>query len=189
MSPQGFAGYLLPGGRIICFPIVHRRSSGPPCVVRPADRSSSRTPTQGRSYVRLEMMLGSPAIVFKGLLARLEDAISVPLMVLTGLLSILLSFSFNVPAGAQSRPPNVIDTGYAKYRGNLTYSNTVAYLGVPYAEPPVGQRRFRAPLSLNSSRVAAETGGKVVDASEYPDFCVQGGLRGMSYSSDDPTTL
>ena len=68
----------------------------------------------------------------------------------------------------------VVDTGYAKYLGNHSYPNTVAYLGLPYAEPPVGDRRFRAPLPLNTERIKAETKGAVVDATEYPDFCIQG---------------
>ena len=37
---------------------------------------------------------------------------------------------------------DIIDTGYAQYLGNRTFSNAVAYLGIPYAEPPLGERRF-----------------------------------------------
>ncbi|KAF7290034.1 Aldolase-II domain-containing protein [Mycena chlorophos] len=69
---------------------------------------------------------------------------------------------------------NVVDLGYASYAGNLSFPNTVAYLGLPYAEPPLGNLRFRAPVVLNTARVAKETGGKVVDASQYPNFCIQG---------------
>lgn len=69
---------------------------------------------------------------------------------------------------------DIVDLGYAKYMGNRSYSNAVAYLGVPYAEPPLGELRFRAPLPLNTTRVRAQTGGKLVNASAYPDFCVQG---------------
>lgn len=77
-------------------------------------------------------------------------------------------------ASDSTTAPNVVDLGYAKYRGNLTYPDTVAYLGVPYAEPPVGERRWRKPLALNTARIAHESGGKVVDLTEYPDFCIQG---------------
>lgn len=69
---------------------------------------------------------------------------------------------------------NVVDLGYAKYAGNFTAPHAVAYLGVPYAEPPLGDRRFRAPLSLDTNRVRRESGGKTFDARSYPDFCVQG---------------
>ncbi|KAJ3550538.1 hypothetical protein NM688_g5059 [Phlebia brevispora] len=72
---------------------------------------------------------------------------------------------------------NVVDLGYAKYRGNVSYPNTVAYLGIPYAEPPLGDLRFRAPVPLNTHRVALESNGEVVDADVYPDFCVQGTTR------------
>ncbi|KAJ3715265.1 alpha/beta-hydrolase [Lentinula guzmanii] len=69
---------------------------------------------------------------------------------------------------------DTIDVGYAKYRGNRSFENTVAYLGIPYAEPPLGDRRFRAPLPLNTTRVSQETAGQIVDAKQYPEFCVQG---------------
>ncbi|KAK0432750.1 alpha/beta-hydrolase [Desarmillaria tabescens] len=68
----------------------------------------------------------------------------------------------------------IVDTGYAKYRGNLSYPDTVAYLGIPYAEPPLGDRRFRAPIPLNTARIALEANGAIFDAASYPDFCVQG---------------
>lgn len=69
---------------------------------------------------------------------------------------------------------HVVDLGYAKYRGNLTFPNTVSYLGLPYAEPPLGDRRFRAPLPLNTARVSAQANGRVIDATSYPNFCIQG---------------
>ncbi|THU78749.1 alpha/beta-hydrolase [Dendrothele bispora CBS 962.96] len=68
---------------------------------------------------------------------------------------------------------NVVDLGYVQYRGNLTYLDTVAYLGLPYAEAPVGERRYRAPLALNVTRISEEAGGEVVNATEYPEFCIQ----------------
>ncbi|EIW53482.1 alpha/beta-hydrolase [Trametes versicolor FP-101664 SS1] len=75
---------------------------------------------------------------------------------------------------ATSSLPNVVDLGYVKYQGNLSFPNTVAYLGVPYAEPPVGERRFRAPLPLDTARIAREAKGKIVTVNTNPDFCVQG---------------
>jgi carboxylesterase type B len=83
----------------------------------------------------------------------------------------LFALSSTVSAGTEA---NIVDTGYAKYLGNRSYPNTVAYLGIPYAEPPVGDRRFRAPLPLNTTRVASESKGAVINAIQYPDFCIQG---------------
>lgn len=71
-----------------------------------------------------------------------------------------------------------VDVGYVKYLGNQSYPNTVAYLGIPYAEPPIGDRRFRAPLPLNTTRVNQQAHGQVVNATVYPDFCIQGATGG-----------
>ena len=67
----------------------------------------------------------------------------------------------------------IVDLGYAKYRGNNTNEKTVSYLGIPYAQPPVGDLRFRAPVPLDTTTV-----GDIVDATEYPDFCIQGTTGG-----------
>ena len=75
-----------------------------------------------------------------------------------------------------SNIPAVVDLDYAKYKGNITFPRAVAYLGIPYAEPPLGNLRYRAPLSLNESRIREETHGSVVDARSYPLPCVQGAL-------------
>ncbi|EGO28102.1 hypothetical protein SERLADRAFT_384139, partial [Serpula lacrymans var. lacrymans S7.9] len=56
-----------------------------------------------------------------------------------------LVFSSDVLA---SSAPNIVDVGYARYLGNKSYPNTVAYLGIPYAEPPLAELRWRAPLPL-----------------------------------------
>ncbi|RDX42859.1 alpha/beta-hydrolase [Lentinus brumalis] len=81
-------------------------------------------------------------------------------------------------ASASNSASNVVDLGYVKYRGNLTYPDTVAYLGVPYAEPPLGERRWRQPLALDTARVSRQAGGKVVNVTEYSDFCIQGSTGG-----------
>ncbi|KAF9003422.1 Alpha/Beta hydrolase protein [Cyathus striatus] len=73
---------------------------------------------------------------------------------------------------------DVVDTGYAKYRGVRTFPNTVAFLGIPYAEPPLGERRFRAPLPLNKTRIAHSANGAPIDATVYPEFCIQGTTGG-----------
>ncbi|KIK03015.1 hypothetical protein K443DRAFT_95874 [Laccaria amethystina LaAM-08-1] len=77
-----------------------------------------------------------------------------------------------------TRDQDIIDTGYAKYQGNRTFPNTVAYLGIPYAEPPLGDRRFRAPVALDTGRIARSSKSTVVDATKFPDFCIQGTTGG-----------
>ncbi|KAG0698322.1 Alpha/Beta hydrolase protein [Suillus ampliporus] len=87
----------------------------------------------------------------------------------------LLSLALFNDALAQTSIGPTVDLGYATYLGNQSYPNTVAYLGIPYAEPPVGNLRFRATVPLNTTRVTEEANGKaVVNATYYPDFCVQG---------------
>ena len=90
------------------------------------------------------------------------------------------SFSFSAVSSFFAAPSHdagsstIVDLGYARYRGNHSNAHTVAYLGLPYAEPPIGNLRWRAPLPLNTTRIAQQSKGKVVDARSYPEFCVQG---------------
>lgn len=86
----------------------------------------------------------------------------------------LLSFVSLATAGT------VVDLGYAKYQGNLSYPNTVAYLGLPYAEPPIGDLRWRAAVPLNTTRVSEQAQDDVVEATTYPNFCIQGSRGGES---------
>ncbi|KAL0571847.1 hypothetical protein V5O48_010115 [Marasmius crinis-equi] len=96
---------------------------------------------------------------------------------------VLLSASLFLTT-ALAADSDVVDTGYAKYLGNRTFPNAVAYLGLPYAEPPLGDRRFRAPVPLNTTRITEESGGEVIEATQYPDFCIQGGFGGGAGSED-----
>lgn len=90
----------------------------------------------------------------------------------------VLKTSLASPASLGDTNNRIVDLGYARYLGNHTptWSSTVSYLGLPYAEPPLGDRRYRAPFPLNTQRVTEEANGKVVDARAYPDFCIQGAI-------------
>lgn len=77
-------------------------------------------------------------------------------------------------ATSDSATSPIVDLGYVKYKGTQTAPNTVVYYGVPYAEPPVGPRRFRATVPLNKERVSLEAKGKILDATSSPAFCIQG---------------
>lgn len=96
-------------------------------------------------------------------------------MLLSAILTVLASYFFrDYLFVVSSTQGYIVDTGYAKYLGNCSYVDTVAYLGIPYAEPPIGELRFRAPLPLNKTRVTLATGDRVVDSTQYPNFCIQG---------------
>lgn len=107
-------------------------------------------------------------------------------------LSLLLTTALGRPldeADSSLRKRGVVGTGYASYEGVVTYGDVTSYLGIPYAEPPLGDLRFRAPKPLDVARVQKETGGNVVDATQYPNFCVQGPLfrKCLVVPSFDPT--
>ena len=73
----------------------------------------------------------------------------------------------NVPG-----PSLIVDLGYAKYLGQFTPPFAIAHLGIPYAEPPIDDLRFRKPVPLDEEKMSRK--GEVIDATEYPLFCVQG---------------
>ncbi|KAF9007485.1 Alpha/Beta hydrolase protein [Cyathus striatus] len=74
---------------------------------------------------------------------------------------ILLSLLSMLTVALSSSADDILDMEYARYLGNRTYPNMVAYLGVPYAEP-------------RSTRVTEAAAGQVVDAKEYAEPCIQG---------------
>ncbi|KAG9028245.1 hypothetical protein FRB95_006651 [Tulasnella sp. JGI-2019a] len=77
----------------------------------------------------------------------------------------------------QSQSDSIVSLGYASYRGRHVASHIV-YLGVPYAEPPLGPLRFRKPVPLDTQRLSRLSPTNVFDATQYPAFSVQGAIKG-----------
>lgn len=87
---------------------------------------------------------------------------------------ILLSpsqYRLPVNPAAHMKTAPVIDLGYAQYRGRRATSQCTVYLGIPYAKPPLGDRRFRKPVPVNTTAIVDPP---TYDASQYPNFAVQG---------------
>lgn len=92
------------------------------------------------------------------------------MLVLLPLLFAVITAAVGRAQGAQP----IVDLGYAKYRGSTAASGVTVYYGLPYAEPPVRSLRFRAPKPLDTARVTRELTGQIVNATQPPQFCVQG---------------
>ncbi|RAH60642.1 carboxylesterase [Aspergillus piperis CBS 112811] len=74
--------------------------------------------------------------------------------------SYLILFLGACAAGVNGKPQ--VDLGYARYRGIRLPAGVDEYLGMRYAAPPLGQRRFRAPadpISTSYIQDAFEVGG------------------------------
>ena len=95
----------------------------------------------------------------------------------------LVACSFNFANGAASdyyTPSVQVLNG--TYTGiHSPYYNQDFYLGIPYAQPPTGNLRYRVPQSLNTSWLGAR------NATEYSPFCVGYGV-GTLCASMEPTT-
>jgi carboxylesterase type B len=65
----------------------------------------------------------------------------------------------------------IADLGYVKYEGTLNNS-AIQYFGIPYAAPPLGELRWRAPLDIESH--GGFSPDEVISASERGPICVQG---------------
>lgn len=84
----------------------------------------------------------------------------------------------------------VVDLGYAAFAGNSTSpsgiinSNVTFFGGIPYAEPPLGNLRWRAPKMLDENAVA----GTVTDARNWGPPCIQTPAM-VGIGSEDCLTL
>jgi len=65
----------------------------------------------------------------------------------------------------------VVDIGYATFLGNDSLPSVHFYGGIPYAKPPLGDLRFRAPVRLDES--GNRTQRTVTDARNWGPLCIQ----------------
>jgi hypothetical protein len=96
---------------------------------------------------------------------------------LVPLLPILASALLYRPVfGLQSSLGPVVNLGYAAYAGNSTSptgevnSSVTFFGGIPYAQPPLGTLRFRAPRRLDET---AKADPAIVDARNWGPACIQ----------------
>ncbi|KAI4594405.1 hypothetical protein KJ359_008429 [Pestalotiopsis sp. 9143b] len=102
---------------------------------------------------------------------------------LVGLASLGGILSAGGGTSAASAPTASTKNGTYLGRTNIYY-NQDEFLGIPYAQPPVGDLRFRAPASLN------ESWSDERNATEYSPICVGYGSDSNYYvSSEDCLTI
>ena len=58
----------------------------------------------------------------------------------------------------------IVDVGVAKYKGRIVGDGTTQWLGMRYAQAPVGELRFKAPKKLGVNRKSDNE--TVIDASK-----------------------
>lgn len=77
---------------------------------------------------------------------------------------------------AAARQPPTVQVKNGTYEGKYVASyNQDLFLGVPFAQPPVGSLRFQNPQPLNTTF-------KTRKATEYADSCVGYGVSRLSHS-------
>jgi para-nitrobenzyl esterase len=96
---------------------------------------------------------------------------------LFGILVCLLCLGQSSVAATSSEPSPTVTVATGKLRGSRTPDGGAVFKGIPFAQPPVGRLRWRAPL-------AAKRWSGVRDATAFGPPCVQGGALGVHSSED-----
>ena len=95
----------------------------------------------------------------------------------------IIAFLAAVHAAPSTRSPTAtIRNGTYSGVHSSTYDQDF-FFGVPYAQPPVGELRFRNPQSLNT------TFGSTLQATEYAPECVGYGVCIMRWTVEHPTDI
>jgi hypothetical protein len=82
---------------------------------------------------------------------------------------LLLVLALASTAFARAAEP-IVDVGYAAYLGNASTPGVHFFGGIRYAQPPLGDLRWRAPALLNEAPRAHKN---VTDARTFGEICVQ----------------
>ncbi|KZV98696.1 alpha/beta-hydrolase [Exidia glandulosa HHB12029] len=92
-------------------------------------------------------------------------------MLVLGLVVSALAWAIVVPTFVTARP-GTVQLGRNIFQGNTSARDVTVFYGVPYAQAPVGNLRWRAPRPVTCLHSAPT---KVIDATSPPLPCVQGG--------------
>ena len=96
-------------------------------------------------------------------------------MVVVGLALIPASSAQSAPNSAKAEP--IVTVGTGQLRGSVTPEGVAAFKNIPFAQPPVGDLRWREPLPAK-----AWTG--VRDATAFGPMCNQAGNKQLPHSED-----
>ncbi|TFY63048.1 hypothetical protein EVJ58_g3474 [Rhodofomes roseus] len=79
----------------------------------------------------------------------------------------------------------MVDVGYAAFLGNASVPGVHFFGGIRYAQPPLGELRWRPPAALNETPTTYKS---VTDAQWFGDICLQQPAQ-VGFGSDDCLTL
>ena len=95
-------------------------------------------------------------------------------MMLTGSLLALVSAASFLPSGASGASASLdVNTTSGTFRGVANTSGIEQWLGIPFAEAPVGSLRFKAPLPFTKRSTAVQ------NASAFGNACPQVPSNGL----------
>ncbi|KZV84900.1 alpha/beta-hydrolase [Exidia glandulosa HHB12029] len=95
-------------------------------------------------------------------------------MLCCGLVASALAWALVVPTSVTAKP-GTVQLGRNLFQGNTSSPDVTVFYGVPYAQAPVGNLRWRAPRPVATSLFAPT---KVIDATSPPLPCIQGTTGG-----------
>ena len=100
------------------------------------------------------------------------------------IVAVLLFFFLPISQGASSPQKVVVESSLGPFLGTVEESQNggkyAQFLGIPYADPPIGKLRFSKPVP-----VSQEKWNKPKDATKLPPICAQKNLSRKKESESD----